>query len=481
MFAFGVLFLGILVGGVAPAPQAAQASTPPAFTCEPGFYQVLSGALFRLNFATGQYDAIGPNPGLGNYNALGYNTEDNLLYATRNSDSNDPGGSSILKIFGDGSVEILGKANLPLSNPSWFGGDFDGAGNLYVVNTVGVWAKVDVSAMTSQTLTLTGGSPALPDFSIINGVAYGIDNGSNTLIRVDLTTLQVTSTSVSGLPSATYGATFVSNSTRLYVARNDTGVVYEISNYASGTATASTFTTATTTSSNDGAACPSAGNPSGGFQVSFSLGGGTGTTPSTLLDKVTGTVSTLPGGSGFSRTGFDFGGWSCDNGIGTVAGGGSLTQPAADVECTAIWTASAPTTYTVSYNLGGGSGTTPSDITNLSAGDTPTLASGSGFSRTGFDFGGWSCDNGIGTVAGGGSLTQPAADVECTALWNPVTGGTGSAPPSASSSPSTPAGSLALTGVRAVGLGLSATVILILLGSVALLRARLAVRALSAD
>ncbi len=460
MFALGVLFLGIFIGGASPARQAAHASTP--FTCEAGFYQVLSGALFRLNFATGQYDAVGPNPGLGNYNALGYNTQDNFLYATRNGDSNTVGGSSILKIFGDGSVENLGQAGLPLSNPSWFGGDFDGAGNLYVVNPNGDWAKVDVSEMTSQTLTLNGGSPALPDFSIINGVAYGIDNGSNTLIRVNLTTLQVTSTTVSGLPSATYGATFVSNSTRLYVARNDNGVVYEISNYASGTATASTFTTATTTNSNDGAACPSAGNPSGGFQVSFNLGGGTGTTPSTLLDKVTGTVSTLPGGSGFSRTGFDFGGWSCDNGIGTVAGGGSLTQPAADVECTAIWNAAPPaTSYKVSYNLGGGSGTTPSDITNLSAGDTPTLAVGSGFSKTGFDFGGWSCDNGIGTVAGGGSLTQPAADVECTAIWN--------------------AGSLALTGVREAGLALSAAVFLILLGSVALLTARLKGRTLRAD
>jgi hypothetical protein len=129
------------------------------------------------------------------------------------------------------------------------------------------------------------------------------------------------------------------------------------------------------------------------------------------------TCSTLPGDSGFSRDGFTFAGWDCDQDVGTVQGGGSLTQPAADVLCTALWTPVSADTYSVTFDLGGGTGTTPTDITGLDEGDVSTLPDDTGFARAGFAFVGWSCNHSIGEVAAGGHVTQPAADILCTARW----------------------------------------------------------------
>jgi uncharacterized repeat protein (TIGR02543 family) len=77
--------------------------------------------------------------------------------------------------------------------------------------------------------------------------------------------------------------------------------------------------------------------------------------------------------------------------------------------------------YELSYNLNGGTGTTPITVTGLSQGDTTILASDTEFSKTGYTFAGWNCDNAIGAIAAGSTATQPAANVVCTAQWTPVT------------------------------------------------------------
>lgn len=75
--------------------------------------------------------------------------------------------------------------------------------------------------------------------------------------------------------------------------------------------------------------------------------------------------------------------------------------------------------YQLSYNLGGGTGTAPTTVTVLDQGAT-TLANGTGFTKTGYTFAGWNCDNSIGAKAAGSTATQPAADVICTAQWTAV-------------------------------------------------------------
>jgi uncharacterized repeat protein (TIGR02543 family) len=134
-----------------------------------------------------------------------------------------------------------------------------------------------------------------------------------------------------------------------------------------------------------------------------------------------GATTTLANNAGFSKTGFTFSVWNCDNSIGAKAAGSTATQPAANVVCTAQWAAVVPAaTYQLSYKLGGGTGTAPSTVAGLNQGNTTTLATGTGLTKTGFTFAGWNCDNSIGAKAAGSTATQPAANVVCTARWTAV-------------------------------------------------------------
>ena len=94
---------------------------------------------------------------------------------------------------------------------------------------------------------------------------------------------------------------------------------------------------------------------------------------------------------------------------------GSATSNAVSITATPIET---PTTYTVTYNLGGGTGTLPTQEATT-AGGTFTLASADGITKSGYTFAGWS--DGTNTYAAGATYTMPANDVTLTAQWTPET------------------------------------------------------------
>ena len=151
----------------------------------------------------------------------------------------------------------------------------------------------------------------------------------------------------------------------------------------------------------------------------YDINGGTGTTPSPELYNmvVANGNQTAASNSGFSKAGFTFGGWSCDNSIGTKQPGQSISWSNADVVCTAIWT---PPAFQLSYNAGAGSGTVPTTETGLNTGATPTLAAGTAITPPANQtFTGWNCDNSIGAKKAGVTVTMPAANVICTAQYTP--------------------------------------------------------------
>ena len=153
----------------------------------------------------------------------------------------------------------------------------------------------------------------------------------------------------------------------------------------------------------------------------YDINGGTGTTPSPeLYNRVVANGNqTAASNSGFSKAGFTFGGWSCDNSIGTKQPGQSISWSNADVVCTAIWT---PPAFQLSYNAGAGSGTVPTTETGLNTGATPTLAAGTAITPPANQtFTGWNCDNSIGAKNAGVTVTMPAANVICTAQFTPIT------------------------------------------------------------
>ena len=71
-------------------------------------------------------------------------------------------------------------------------------------------------------------------------------------------------------------------------------------------------------------------------------------------------------------------------------------------------------TYTITYNLNGGTGTTPTESSKTN-GQTFTTPSNGGFSRSGYSFSGWSCNSvttAINTV-----VTVGTSNITCSAIW----------------------------------------------------------------
>ncbi|MTA90273.1 MAG: hypothetical protein F2536_05110, partial [Actinobacteria bacterium] len=89
-----------------------------------------------------------------------------------------------------------------------------------------------------------------------------------------------------------------------------------------------------------------------------------------------------------ARTGYTFAGWVTNaDGTGTAKNSGeTITFGAANINLYPQWT---PNTYTISYNLNGGSGSLSGAPTSWTVGDSNVTLPSSGFTRTGYNFAGW--------------------------------------------------------------------------------------------
>jgi len=75
--------------------------------------------------------------------------------------------------------------------------------------------------------------------------------------------------------------------------------------------------------------------------------------------------------------------------------------------------------FTVTFNINGGSGTTPVAQRDINPGSSISLPAGSGFSRSGYTFGGWNTNStGTGTNYNAGSLYTVTGNVPLYAKWN---------------------------------------------------------------
>jgi uncharacterized repeat protein (TIGR02543 family) len=140
-------------------------------------------------------------------------------------------------------------------------------------------------------------------------------------------------------------------------------------------------------------------------------GAGTGTLPSQASQTI-GQTFTLASGAGLTNPGFTFTGWS--DSTNNYVAGESYTVGSANITLTAIWTA---LQYLVMYTANGGGGNVPTEPTH-SNGETFTVASGSGLTKNGYTFGGWS--HGATTYAAGSTFTMSTANVTLVAQWTPL-------------------------------------------------------------
>jgi hypothetical protein len=239
-------------GGAVPA-SAAPPSGP--FTCEPGFYQVISGQLKELNPVTDTYTDIGPTYST-TYNAMGYDVLDNYLYAMGTGTTNL---GHLLRIASDGTVTDLGlPAGLPAA--SYVSGDMDNQGHLLVQSSASTWYSINVTTVTATAFTVTGSTGSGNDAVWIGGSLYFAS--SQTLYAINLSTKTETSVAVTTLPSGgSYGAAWSDYPSDLFLSNNNTGDIYQVSDFTTSTPIATQVATGELTGNNDGAACKLADSP----------------------------------------------------------------------------------------------------------------------------------------------------------------------------------------------------------------------------
>jgi len=269
------------------------------FECRPGFYQVLWENLKLLDPATGDYTLIGTSN--DEYNAIGWDVRTNLIYGVGPFTWTIWYGH-LLVVGSDGVARDLGvpvaSDSTYLNNlspkPSFIAGDMDRDGHLYVrygLTGDARLIKIDVDLMTFEILDFddsNGSGDYVGDIVYVEGTdaLWGVYH--STLYKWDLKTREITSTTVSNLPSSRfYGAAFTDNQGNLYVASNGGGV-YIIKGYDTANPYAVKISDSAETKRNDGASCPIVSAP---FKADLELSKAVSPTDAGPGDTVTFTIT----------------------------------------------------------------------------------------------------------------------------------------------------------------------------------------------
>jgi hypothetical protein len=228
------------------------------FTCSPDFYQIINGQLFRYDVNLNDYTSIGPD--YPDFNATGYNVEDNLIYGLNSQER-------LVVIDAEGTLVDLGEIrNLP-QGTDFVSGDFDLMGNLHVgrnVSNVASIYRIDVDADTLSALeiSLSEGIGNIDDmtFNPVDSFLYSVNQQDRLLIKINPVTGDVSSKPTQGIPQggANLGAIWSTSDGSMYVSNNSTGDIYLLD---IETGVASVVAKGRTSVKNDGSSCPLAVAP----------------------------------------------------------------------------------------------------------------------------------------------------------------------------------------------------------------------------
>ncbi|WP_457254504.1 DUF6923 family protein, partial [Pedococcus sp. P5_B7] len=215
--------------------------------------------LFAQNqSATGStFTPIG-SPSTLQYNAIGFNPADNLIYGVSVANGH------LVQVDSTGLVTDLGAiTGIPATELTGdvLTGAFDAAGNFWVT-AAGVSGIVYRVNLTTRVATPLAGQTTpwrAFDFTYANGFMWGISSNSTTMLRLNLTTGAVSSFSVAGIvPLGQYGAAWTYGNGNLGFDANSGGI-YQIA-VTNPAAAAPTFSLVSTgpgpaSNNNDGTSC----------------------------------------------------------------------------------------------------------------------------------------------------------------------------------------------------------------------------------
>lgn len=235
------------------------------FNCDYSAYLFQFNDVYAIDLASGSSFLAATDITPGNINAAAYNPVDGYIWGYLSSPS-----KSIVRIGQDFSTTTFTINALPTGNK--YVGDISATGVYYFKAGGSTYYTVDLdpnsATYTELTATATlSQSISVHDwaFNAVDGNLYSVEKGTNILYRINPANGVVLSLGevpiLSGL-NYTYGAVYFDASGRFYVSANQTGTIYMIQSVqdltGSNAMSSNLFAFGPSSSSNDGARCPTA-------------------------------------------------------------------------------------------------------------------------------------------------------------------------------------------------------------------------------
>ncbi|MCL7765268.1 T9SS type A sorting domain-containing protein [Polaribacter sp. Z014] len=238
------------------------------FNCDYNAYLFQRNDIYALDLASGSSYVVKEDVTPGSINAVGYNPADGYIWGSLSTPA-----KTIVRIGKNFNVETFYIDELPSS--SRYVGDVSSEGIYYLKGGGTSYYKIDLDPA-SDNYTKYVSSHVLTKnisvhdwaFNAVDGHLYTVEKKTNILYRINATTGEVISLGVvpilNGL-NYTYGAVYFDASGRFYVSANQTGTVYVIQSVQSlepgSQLDSNLFAYGPSSSSNDGARCPTAPVP----------------------------------------------------------------------------------------------------------------------------------------------------------------------------------------------------------------------------
>ena len=238
------------------------------FNCDYNAYLFQYNDVYSIDLASGNSYLIAEDVTPGSINAAAYNPVDGFIWGSLSSPA-----KTIVRIGKDFATTTFYIDELP-TNSRYVGG-ISSQGVYYIKGGGTTYYKIDLdpnSATYGQHLGTENLSKNISvhdwAFNSVDNMFYTVERGTNILYRVNPETSNVEDLGVvpilTGL-SYTYGAVYFDASGRFYVSANQTGTIYVIQNVqdlnANSNMDSNLFAFGPSSSSNDGARCPTAPVP----------------------------------------------------------------------------------------------------------------------------------------------------------------------------------------------------------------------------
>lgn len=238
------------------------------FNCDYNAYLFQYNDVYAIDLASGSSYEVATDITEGNINAAAYNPTDGYIWGSLSTPS-----KTIVRIGKNFETTTLYVDELPTSGR--YVGDISATGIYYLKGGGTTYYTIDLDPASGNygnhiaTLSLSQ-SISHHDwaFNAVDNKLYTVEKNTNILYRIDAETGTMENLGVvpilSGL-NYTYGAVYFDASGRFYVSANQTGTIYVIQNVqdldGTNTMDSNLFAFGPSSSSNDGARCPTAPVP----------------------------------------------------------------------------------------------------------------------------------------------------------------------------------------------------------------------------